>query len=298
MFQCMIVPDTQIIAKRHPEIYKQMTKSIVEFHQQTPLDAVIQLGDIVDDGALDIQQFEIAKSCWDIVENAGIPVILAAGNHDYDLPIGVGLQHPNPIEEGRKLTTFNDFFGGNELYHKAWYRGSFAEGQAENSYYFIKDILIIVLEFGPRDEILEWANTLLQTYAHHPCIVITHCYMYHDGCRTTTHSEHNPLHSKETADGNDGEMIWNKLLKHHNNVIAVFSGHHVPKNVCVRTDASPKGNLIIQSFQNWQEEENGGSGRMRFVQYDEELNQVLSKVYNPVIKAFEQKDKYTFRYTL
>lgn len=294
MYNLYIIPDTQYMAKEHPDIFMNMTKTIVESQEDLPVDAVIQLGDIVDGGGLVREEFDIAKSCFDKLDEAGIPLILAAGNHDYDFPIGVGLIHPNPETEGRDLTVYNEYFGIDRLRDKQWYVQSYQQDKVENSCYRIGDLMVLVLEYGPRSEVLEWAQQLVRQNEENKFIIITHSYMYHDGGRTSSHSEHNPIHSPETADGNDGEMIWQKFIRHQSNIIAVFSGHHVPKNVSYRVDPSIDGHKIVQSFQNWQEEAYGGAGRMRFVQYDENENIIMSKVFNPLTKEFENETGYNF----
>lgn len=294
MYHFFIVPDTQNLAKHHPAIFMNMTKAIVEYQREHPLDAVIQLGDIVDGGGFATHEFDIADNCLAVIDEAEIPLLLAAGNHDYDSPIGIDIIHPNPEEEGRSLTVYNEYFGMNRLENKEWYVQSYEPEQTENSCYSIGNMMILLLEYGPRDEVLHWAQQMVEKNPEKKFIIITHSYMYHDGERTSGHSDHNPIHSPETADGNDGEMIWQKFIKHHANIIAVFSGHHVPKNASYRVDEAVHHNKIVQSFQNWQEEEYGGAGRMRLVQYDETRNIISAKVFNPLTKEFEAGTNYEF----
>lgn len=294
MYHFLIVPDTQNLAKHHPDIFMNMTKTIVEYKENHPLDAVIHLGDIVDGGGFAKHEFDVASHCFSIIDKAEIPLLLAAGNHDYDSPIGVDIIHPNPKEEGRNLSIYNDYFGINRLKNKEWYVQSYQPELTENSYYAIGSIMVLLLEYGPRNEILQWAQRIVERHPKKKFIIITHSYMYHDGGRTSEHSDHNPIHSPETADGNDGEMIWQKFIKHHANIIAVFSGHHVSKNVSYQVDQTIHHNKIVQSFQNWQEEKYGGAGRMRLVQYDEVRNSLSAKVFNPLTKLFEAGNNYEF----
>lgn len=292
MYHFLIIPDTQYMAKNHPDIFLNMTKTINHYCKDHPIDAVIQLGDIVDGGGQAKNEFDTAKECFQLLDDAGIPLIFAAGNHDYDQVIGIGLTHPNPEEEGRNLSVYNHYFGYDRLKRKDWYISSYEKNRAENSYYKIRDLIILVLEFAPRDNVLDWAHQVLTNYPNKKCILITHSYMYHDGKRTSSHSEHNPIHSPETKDGNDGEMIWQKFISKQSNIIAVFSGHHVPKNISYRVDKTDKGNVVLQSFQNWQEEKYGGAGRMRLVQYDSKLDSFTLSVFNPLTKEFEHGKDY------
>jgi len=43
--------------------------------------------------------------------------------------------------------------------------------------------IVICLEFGPRDTVLEWANKIVSEHKDRKAIVVTHNYMYSDDTR-------------------------------------------------------------------------------------------------------------------
>ena len=70
-----------------------------------------------------------------------------------------------------------------------WFKGTFEPGHIENSYQLF-DVpngggrwLVIALEFGPRDEVLAWADGIAKQYADTPAMVVTHAYLYDDDTR-------------------------------------------------------------------------------------------------------------------
>jgi hypothetical protein len=112
------------------------------------------------------------------------------------------------------------------------------------------------------------------------------------GERTKPGDNHNPKIYKGIDNGNDGEEIWNKCLKHHKNVCAVFSGHHITDHVSYRYDVGEHGNLVFQSFQNWQCADCGGDGRIRILRYCFSENRVKMNVFNPQTACDETEEGY------
>ena len=79
------------------------------------------------------------------------------------------------------------------------------------------------LEFGPTDEVLEWASRLIRAHADKHVIVATHCYMYDDDTRLGPGDDFSP-HKSDRA-WNDGEQMWDKFVRKHPNIFLVVSGH-------------------------------------------------------------------------
>lgn len=285
-YSFVIIPDTQIIAKHHPETFARMTRWIAEQAEPLGIRAVLHSGDVVDSGARSEAEWTAAREALDTIEHKGIPLLIVPGNHDYD----------NLLETDRSLTTFNRYFGLGRYAGKAWFGGAFEEGCAENVYARIEidgtRFLFLALEFGPRDEVLAWADGLLRQYRDHRAVVLTHCYMYIHGERSKPGDAHNPKTYPGANGANDGEDLWQKCFRNHPNVAFVYSGHQVPAHVSYRIDRGEHGNHAFQSFQNWQEAKNGGEGRIRVVQFLPEQNIVRHRVFNPSADGYEADDGY------
>lgn len=154
---------------------------------------------------------------------ASLPYIGALGNHDYD---GGSCTRTNTTAwDGRFPTTFYT--------SKAWWDGGFYEtGKTQNIYFNItlggQDYMFIVLEFGPRQGAIDWANALIQANPTKKVIIIVHAYLDDDGTRLGTGDYYNP-HTLVTpdVDVHDGDELWDELisLAANDNIIQVWCGH-------------------------------------------------------------------------
>ena len=65
--------------------------------------------------------------------------------------------------------------------------GAFEEGKMDNVRYTFKAAgikwLILCLEFGPRNNVLDWAGEVVKKHPHHKVIINTNAYMYSDDTR-------------------------------------------------------------------------------------------------------------------
>lgn len=285
-FSIVVIPDTQMLGVNHPPLYKTMAEWIRDHAQDMNIQVVLHLGDIAHHGSSNEEEFRIADEAFDIIRGANVPLLLVPGNHDYD----------NMCEIDRSLTMFNRYFGPHRYRDLPWWGGSYEEGQAENSYMRLeiggRKYLFLALEFGPRDEVLAWADHILSTYSDYSAMIITHSYMYMYGGRTKQGDAHNPQLYRGAAGANDGEGQWRKSYKKHANLLAVFSGHHIPDNVGWRIDQGDRGNPVFQSFQNWQTGPNGGEGRFRILKMRPSANEMSVHVVNPQTGEFETEAGY------
>lgn len=292
----IVIPDTQILARYHQPILTKTTRWIVDHAGELNLKAVIHLGDVVDQGAKYEEEYRNAFDALHRIDEAGLPLLIAPGNHDYDDPI-TSKRGPVAEDKVRALSMFNQYFGEHRFRDMPWFGGVYEPGQAENMYALLEagdtSFLFVVLEFVPRNEVMAWADEVIREHRNRKAIVITHSYMYMYGERVKSGDETNPKEKyPATAAGNDGEDMWQKHLKHHPNLIAVFSGHHMPVNVSHRIDSGVHGNRVLQCFQNWQAGESGGCGRFRIVEYDAVGAGMTLKVFNPLTEQFESEPGY------
>ena len=82
-FTVVMLPDTQNEATSFPQVMDSETQWVVDNQQALNIQVVLGVGDIVNDGAQTAQQ-QNADAAVRLLDNAGIPYLLAIGNHDYD----------------------------------------------------------------------------------------------------------------------------------------------------------------------------------------------------------------------
>lgn len=292
-FSIIIIPDTQDLSTSKPEKLLRMTKWIANNASQLNLKMVLHVGDVVNRG-LDEDEYywQSHQTALNILEQANIPFMNAIGNHDYD----------NLLRDNRDSTIFNQYCGMDWYNDKQWFGAAFQENKTENMYTKLdiegEKYLFLSMEFGPRDEVIDWANEVLFNNQDHRAIILTHSYMYLNGERTKPGYNHNPKDYPGTSDANDGEDLWNKCISKHKNIISVFSGHHITDNISYRFDFGDHGNLVFQSFQNWQCAADGGDGRFRILRFDLDENKASINVFNPQTEKNETAEGYEVEFPI
>lgn len=213
-FTFLVIPDTQNLSKHHPDVFASMTRWIARHAEDLSILLVAPLGDVVDGGGRKVEEYLAASSALETIYEAGIPLLIAPGNHDYDLPI-ISSSKWDADSNLRALSMFNHYFGLHRVQHQPWFGGEFELGKAENMYAQFEvhgaKLLVLILEFRPRDEVLTWANTIIGDHADQQVFILTHCYMYMNGERTRPGDDANPKKYVATANGNDGEAFGRKL---------------------------------------------------------------------------------------
>ena len=96
----------------------------------------------------------------------------------------------------------NTYFPPTHFSAFSWFGDTFEAGHVENSFSVLPvdrgraSWLVLALEFGPRDEVLAWAASVLDAYRLTPAIIVTHAYLYRDGTpydrSLTPHQQFNP----------------------------------------------------------------------------------------------------------
>ena len=117
---------------------------------------------------------------------------------------------------------------------------------------------LLVLEFGAREEVLEWASDYVKTHNDERFILITHEWLSESGIRIDTGSsaeqQFGGLSSYTTP-----EVIWNRLVRSNNNIICVLSGHERGFSHFYLTE-NDFGRQVPQILFNLQFLPNGGDG--------------------------------------
>jgi len=210
------LPDTQYYSSLHPEILEAQVQWILANLGQRRIALVVHEGDIVD--ADEPRQWENAARSLHALDRR-VPYILSAGNHDYD-------------RAGRfisRRTLIDSYFPSETFSRTSWFKGTFEPDRIENSFAIVDTIegpwLVLSLEFGPRNAVLEWAARTAERFAALPAIVVTHGYLASDDTRydhrLRPSQPWNPyLYLGDEAPGgtNDGEQIWQKVVSGNGNI--------------------------------------------------------------------------------
>jgi hypothetical protein len=83
--------------------------------------------------------------------------------------------------------------------------------------------LFLNLDYGPSDEVLEWACKVVEDHPQHNVIITTHAYILGSGKFIS--AQNHTVAPTLTGGYNDGPEIWDKLVKKYANIVMVVCGH-------------------------------------------------------------------------
>jgi hypothetical protein len=152
---------------------------------------------------------------------------------------------------------------------------------------------VLALEWSPRKSAVAWANGVLDAHPTDRVIIVTHAYLYYDGTRYDwkakgDHQEWNPLwySTANSGDVEDGEMLWNDLVKKHPGVFLVLSGHVLAGGAGVLVSRGERGNGVLQVVVNYQMLKDGGLGYLRLLELLPNGKTLRMKSFSPTLGVF------------
>jgi len=282
-FSIIALPDTQLYSEQYPEIFMKQTNWIKANKDSLNIVCVVHEGDITNRNSE--KEWIAANNAMSILDDV-VPYFLAIGNHD---------MAEGGTAKTRDTQFFNKYFPVSRFENKSWYGGNF-NNKSKNAYYYFKTnnmkFLVFCLEFGARDEVLTWANEVVSSHKKHKVILVTHCYMYSDDTRVGEGDSWNP--HNYGCKGNDGDEIWDKFVRKHENIFLFLSGHILNDGLGRLTSTGDHGNDVHQVLANYQMKENGGNGWLRIMTFLPGENKILFRTYSPLLKEYATDDQNQF----
>jgi hypothetical protein len=296
------LPDTQNYVAR-PNDYGRLIGQmnwILNNKDAFNIKAVLQGGDIVnrnsgtaENGVTAIEQWEGARDAFHML-NGEVPYILAAGNHDF-----------GTTNFQSRETKYNTYFKAtdNPLTNPATggiLGGTFEPNHLENAYHEFtapdgRKMLIFVLEYYPRQAVLNWADGIagLPQYADHTAVLLTHSFIGSGNTRWNVSPDEYP-----GIEGNDGSDMWNELVQPNGNFEMTFNGHLGGDGNGYRVDENAAGVDVHQQFLNAQFETNAGNGWLRVVEFLEDGQSVRVRTYSPHFDLYRTNSASAFNMTI
>ena len=295
----VILPDTQSYLESCPEIMKSQFSWLSA--QASTIDYVLHVGDITQSNTP--AEWALAAEYFDLI-NGQIPYAFSLGNHDF----GSG---PDKYADIRGSQLANKYFPLSSLEKNSSIKGVFEAGKIDNTFHEFEfdgqKWLILALEFGPRKKVLEWANQVVEDHPDHKVVLLTHAYMYVGNKRQSEGDNWRAQAygiGKDTGDDavNDGEEIWQNLVKKNQNFLLTFSGHVLLEGYGRLVSEGIKGNHVYQFLSNYQRGVtgfgNGCNGYLRIVDIDLKNKNLQVKTYSPWFDDWLKDEHNEFSYTL
>lgn len=256
--------DTQYYSASYPEIYEKMTKYIVDNQKGQKIVYGIHTGDLVDNMD-DTNQWKNADQSMKILDKAGIPYGVLAGNHD------VG-------QTAFDYNAFYKYFGENRFKNKPTFGGS--PNNNRDHYDLVsaggENFIIVYLGWGLDENTYKWANDVLKKYPNYKAIVAAHGYISGRGTYV-----------------DKGKDIFDKIISVNKNVFLALGGHFGGAAINVKRN---NDQVIYEMMANYQFNAEGGAGYFRLLHFDTKNNLIYVNTYSPYKNDynFYEDDKEEF----
>ena len=280
-----ILPDTERYSDDYPQYFEAQTKWIAENHKTRNIAYAVHLGDITQRNAP--AHWEVARKCFKMLEGR-VPYVLTLGNHDYD-----------DNAPKRETTRVNEYFPLAVIRKWPTFGGVHETGKLDNSYHLLtigrRKWIILSLECGPRNEVVAWANKVLTNNPGRLAILVTHAYLFRNNVR------YDHTKGKQRASphgwGNDGQELWDKLVRRHRNMMIVLSGHVSTGGLGYLASKGDHGNTVHQMMVDYEKMRGGGQAYMRLLEFLPDGKTVQVRTYSPATKLTRTSklEEFTFK---
>lgn len=292
----VILPDVQFYSDVYPGLLDLQATWVKDNAKRINAKYVLLPGDITNGNAE--REWQNASDSLSILDKK-VPYAMCPGNHDSG-EFGWS---------GDRTTLMDKYFPYKRFKGWSGIAGYKTKGQMGNTYHLFTDKnggkwLIINFEWSPTDETLEWGQQILKKFSNRKAIIQTHAYLYNDSTRYDwktkgKQQQWNP-HSYKTKNGNDGQDIWEKLIKDNKNVFLVISGHVLGDGTGVLISQNSSGGDVIQMLANYQTPINdiGGQAWLRVLTFSKDMKKITCWTYSPLYKKYRDEEDQLFELSI
>jgi hypothetical protein len=259
-FTIVVMPDTQnyTVDPWNQQHFDRQTAWIMETRVSDNIVGVIHNGDIICHPEI-MQEWDWAERAMATLEQpyegnpAGMPYIVAVGNHEQE-PMGVvGSAHE-----------FNRRFGVARFNGRPYYGGHFGDRNDHSYITFAagsQKFLVLTLETGAVPAAAQaWALEVIRAHPDHRVILDVHELIRADGSWSGA-----------------GESVY-QLIKAEPNVELMTAGHNIGEG---RRSDTFEGHTIHTIMADWQHLDQGGLGRLRIWRFSPANGTLLVRSYSP-----------------
>lgn len=244
------ISDTQYYSDSYPYIYKSMTQYIAQQKDVRNIAYSVHTGDLVDDWDRP-DEWETASDSQKVLEDAGVPYGVVAGNHDVN-------------HAAADYSEYYKYFGKDRYEDQPYYGDS--PNNNRDHYDLIsasgQDFIIMYFGWSIQEDTIKWANEVLAQYPDRHAILATHEYISASG-----------------AYSGDGEKLWTEVVANNPNVFMVLCGHI--HGAAYNVKHAPDGRVVVEMLADYQSGLEGGGGFIRFLEFDIENEQIHVSTYSP-----------------
>ncbi|MEY1661276.1 metallophosphoesterase [Isoalcanivorax beigongshangi] len=280
-FNLAVIPDTQFYSEnnergflnlnpRYPKLpfepirgFQGITQWLADHADDYQVAFAVHVGDIVQSGTEKKNEWKRADAAMARLEAAGVPYSLAPGNHD------VRDKNQQDSERTHNKELFLDYFGRNRTANGASLISKDPLGYSEARHFTAlgQRFMVLALDWRTSDATLQWANEMVAQHPNTPVIVASHDILDVD------------LAQHQAVVTGNGERLWEKLIRHHDQIFMTISGHN---HHAARTQRfNDQGLSVDMILVDYQDEYAGGNGLMRLLEMDLAAGTVTALTFSP-----------------
>ena len=282
-FSLAVLPDTQFYARYATaaesnqydkrfgsQPYIAQTNWVARNAQALNIPFLIHLGDVVDQvGKPD--QWKVADTAMQVLEKAGVPYSILAGNHDVRNDVDYDFDPVNGTDTQRSPTDepYLGTFPASRAAKQATFGGRDSTGFHEFHIFKAQgqQFLVLSLSWRISNDGITWARKVLASNPTLPTILVNHQLL------NIAPDAVSPL---ETG---YGKMLWDKLIRDNDQIFMTLNGHH--HGGARLTKTNDYGNAVEEMVVDYQMAYQGGNGLMRLYEFDLTNNQIKVLSFSP-----------------
>ena len=262
-FTIVALPDTQYYSMSYPDIFQSQIDWIIAHQADTNIVYVAGLGDIVNDGDAQPNEWLGATNALYRLDSPdltglpnGIPYGTVPGNHDHNNGYG-------------GTTLYNTYFGVDHFISRPWYGGHLGNDN-QNHFDLITasglDFVFLYIDFDYQfidyTQIDPWSDSVLKAYAGRRAVVVSHDILAATGAQDPR-----------------GYAIYNNL-KSNDNLFLMLCGHN--HGQYYRSDTNGT-HVVAECLSDYQDFALGGGGYLRLYQFSPSNNVIHVSTYSPYL---------------
>ena len=260
--------DTQWHTALDPDTYLEQCQWIADNRSTYNIRFVAHSGDVVDNMWLQ-NQWDSAVEGVHILENAEIPRMIVAGNHDID-------------HGSLNYSHFLYYFNANKYVNNYTDMYVYNDGEAQiqlvptgNGHTW----MFVGLGYYPTNSALKWAAGIMDKYRQYPAVIVLHDFLDVNG----------------KIDGT-GERVTDALITPFPNTRLVLCGHnHAAAINEIMFDDDGDGaadRRVYALLADYQADSAKGDSNIRLLTISEPDNQIYVRTYNTLINDFVPEDEF------
>ena len=241
----VVMPDTQGYtgSESNISILNQVIDWIVANKDERNIEMLVHVGDMTNNNGT--KQWKRIRNTFKILDGK-IPYVIAEGNHDFY----------KDRKTGEIVKRMNDYFNINQNHlNQEMFGSTFEEGKLENAYYQTnisgQKFIFLALELTPRNEVLAWANNIIQENTDSRIFIANHSFLSESSRLVSDDNIPGRFDSEESRvsnDLNEANDVYEKIIANNSNVEFLVCGH--TGAVRLRKDGEPLNDFEKEKIAN------------------------------------------------